>query len=298
MIESDSNNVLDYLESILDEKKHKETLELIIIQRRNLAEIKRRQSSGTIDYEEYSRILANINVNIFTIIEEIPDEFFVGSAEKEAQNKTTSAPTIAMGINEGYLYVSGLIRELVELNIKEAETNNSAVHSYLTQKRHVIVNQIVRIVEESKCTVSSREFNTIAEAFHRAGENASAEKYYKKSIMTIDEYTDSAYNKIMVIRSYADFLYRINRPLDGANQYESAVVEKDNDDANLTNGATYQMKFYNEADIGSYNEAIMSYQKAKDYYSRVGNMMMRDYNLRALENVWNSKQMPASYSRP
>ncbi len=276
--------------------KHKDdqlTNTLIVI-RGDLVDIERMYQIHVSDYDEYRRGLNKINLNLLKVIDDLPDQYFQESSRSERPETVTSVPT-----DEIRLQISALIKEILDINIQEIQTsNNSYIASILNHKRHIVLNQIVRLIESNKISIAGTEYMAIALAYNSILDMLKAEQYFKRGIENIDEYTDSAFSKIYIIRSYADFLYRNNRYSDGAKQYESAILQVQGDADNIVNGYTYQMKFVNESDIQDYEEAVKSYKKAKEYYLNIKNKIAQRYNMEQLENAWNAKQVPSVYSRP
>jgi tetratricopeptide (TPR) repeat protein len=292
MIAAKPKEALEYLESLVDQQKNTEITNVLILIQSELNEIEQMNLSGTSSYDEYRRGMNRINLNILKIVDDLPDGYFETVQDKK------SAKDTHYEIDQTRMQVSTLIRDLVDIGIQDVNYANPTISGFLNSKRHIITNQVVRLVEKSGLSISGAEYLVIANALHSLMDNVKAEQFFKRAIENIDEYTDSAISKINVIRSYADFLYRINRAADGAKQYATALVQGTMDEDYLINGYTYQMKFYNEADIQNYGIAIEDYKMAKSFYQQVGNSMVRNYNLNALENTWNSKNIPATYSRP
>ncbi len=294
MITSSSMETLDSLVGLVN--KHQEEAQLantLIVIRGDLVDIERMYQVQVSDYDEYRRGLNKINLNLLKIIDDLPNQYFEESSESELRVDKTSVIT-----DQLRLQVSTLIRDILDINIQENQIGNAYIASILNHKRHIILSQIVRLIESNNISVAGAEYMAIALAYSSVLDMLKAEQYFKRGIENIDEYTDSAFSKLYIIRSYADFLYRNNRYSDGAKQYESAILQVQGDTDNIMNGYTYQMKFVNECDIQAYEEALKSYQKSKDYYSNVENKAAKKYNMEQLEDAWNTKQVPPFYSRP
>lgn len=288
MIESNPMNALDYLIDNLDEDANREFFNTAIVIKSDLVKTNKMQTLGLISFEENRRRQTQVNVNIIDIIDRIPDEFFSLS-----QSSLKYIP-----INEGYLHVASLIRKLANIKIEYTTAKDEFAKGFYTGKRHLIATQAASLVERNNIEVSSLEYMTIAEAFHLSVDNIKAEELFKKAILNINEYSDSALIKIVIIRSYANFLYQINRPHDGANQYETAILKNLSSEANILNGYTYQMKFRNDSEIHDFDTAVESYEKAKEFYLKIDNKSIQRHNIKNLEKAWDSFQMPHNLSRP
>lgn len=125
-----------------------------------------------------------------------------------------------------------------------------------------------------------------------------AEEYYKRAIETIDEYTDSATSKVVAARSYATYLYSINRVEEGAKQFKAAILTNSNDLGNTMNGYTFQLKFAAEADLVLIDHAVISYMQAKEYYSQIINPYYKTMQLQTLEKIWALKPAVAKLPKP
>lgn len=296
MIVESASEVLNYLEELTSNENDAAIFNLILTIKSELSDLNKLKLGGNISLEEYRRILSKIRLNILNITEEIPDRYFSRKEEEAGSNA-------AIFQNENiYIEVFSLIRQLADIRIQEINADSSpsaeALHSHLNSSRHILVNQIIKLVEVKQFSLSSVEYRIIAEAFQAVYDNVKAEEYFKRAIETIDEYTDSTNSKIVAIRSYAGFLYLMNKPEEGAKQFASAILNNTNDISNNFNGYTFQMQFANEVDVGNYDLAIECYKKAKAYYLKIGNIGVRDRNLSSLENTWNYKNMPTSFSKP
>lgn len=294
MITSNSMEVLEYLEKLIEGKEDEGMINTLIMMRSDLVDIERTHQRNLSDYDEYRRGLNKVNLNILKVIDDLPDQYFNEQVEPEPQQVTTTIVSSQLR-----LQVANLVKDLLDISIQENQPNNNAyIGGFLNHKRHVILSQIIRLVEENKLSIAGTEYLAIANAYNSILDTTKAEQYFKRGIENIDEYADSAFSKIFIIRSYADFLYRNNRHSDGAKQYESAVLEGQGDMDSVINGYTYQMKFVNECDVMNYDEALKAYKKAKEYILNIQNKIVQRYNIDALEHAWNNKQLPPVYSRP
>lgn len=293
MISSDIDAALDYLEGLFAHDN--DAFNMLIVIRSDLKHTGQLKLIG--DDTQYRMNLNRINLSLLKIIDDLPD-----SSVKRSESTDNTAIDIVFQ-QEKRFQVFNIIKELWDLNLYEtqaraANPDHAMLFSQMNSKRQLIVNNIIWLLEAYHLTVSSAEYLHIASALNAVFDNVKAEKYYKKAIEIIDEYTDSFSSKITAIRGYANFLYQMNRPEEGAKQYDSAVFESNNDVDNFTNAFTYQAKFLDEASLQNYDKALEAYKKAKNHYGKIKNSRQSQYNLRLLENLWNSVQMPSSYKHP
>ena len=287
-ITKSSMKTIELLEKILAEKEDSTFVNLLIVIKSDLNKTIELDISGVSDKDDYRRGINRVNVNILKIIDDLPSHYF------DEQEEVSGTKEYDKDASE----ISSLIRELSELEIREADSNNQNTKGYINSKRHIIAIQVIRMIEQTQVSISSLEYSLIAYSFYRSVDIIKAEQIYKKAIGNIDVYTDSAQSKINAMRSYANFLYNISRYNDGAKQYESAILEGDTETSNVINGYTYQSKFANESDIPNYENALISYKTAKEFYMKIRNNIVRNHNLNDLATIWNSKNIPPSYSRP
>lgn len=288
LITEDTLLAMGKLENLLTEKEDKEFINILLVIKGNYNELEKNNRSGIVGIEDYHREINRINLNVLKIMDDIPAFYFDKPSEHQADEE----------FSRSEFEIAALIRELGELEIREAELFQPNSKGYINSKRHIIAMQLVRMIEKTKVSVSSLEYSMIAYSFYRNVDIVKAEQMYKKAIENIDSYADSAQSKINAIRSYANFLYNINRFEDGAKQYESALLEGDTEANNFINGFTYQMKFANECGIADYNSAVISYKKAKEYYLNIKNSSNRLHNLNGLSNVWDAQNMPPGFIKP
>lgn len=291
MIENNHLDLLNKLSELVDDSKDKRLQNLILLVKNNFIKLNDDEIKGIINPAEYSIQLNKVKVNTLSIIDELPDDLFDKNVKKRIESHTIHSNNIS-------LHISNLIRELFEINIKELEVGNKQILPTLNSKRGLLVNQIVHLIEKNNHQLSGAEYQIIAESFHKIFDNVKAEQYYEKAISTINEYTDSAMSKITIIRGYADFLYRINKPETGAYQYKSAILEDFSDDGNAINGYTLQMEFNNEVGLNKFDRAIEVYKNAKRHYMSIRNENLKNHYMSLLHEAWNSKLIPFNYTRP
>lgn len=295
LITKNPMQALKQIEALLSDQEDQELFNVLIVLKSELIRIEQSQKTGTIDNDEYRRQLNRINLNIISLIDDLPDGYLDQPPEADENPE----------LSRFSLIVADLIRELGKLDIQEAKAlavptqpATTPVFIQINRQRHIIALQAIRLIEQERLSISSLEYAQIAQAFYRNVDVIKSEQIYKKAIRNVDEYTDSASSKIAVIRGYAQFLYNIGRPKEGERQYESAILEGISETDNVNNGQTYQMRFANECDIPDYDSALISYKKAKEYFIKINNNFTRNYNLTALESAWNEKKVPPNYSRP
>lgn len=286
MITDDLARAIQDTEKIVGNRE--EIFNLLLLLKRELNETEHLHRAGASDYDTYRRGMNQISLNLLKIIDDLPVDSFSEAAPDKGDREYSQIETD----------IAALIREITELEIREADSENHAVKGYINGKRHVVAIQALRTITQHRVSLSSLELSVVAYAFFRSVDLVKAEQIYQMAIENIDADADSAQNKIVAIRSYANFLYNTNRHEDGAKQYEAAVLKGNGEIDNVTNGYTFQMKFSNECDAQDYNSAIQSYKRAKDYFRAIGTGSVRAYNLGILEQAWNSKGIPPDYSRP
>jgi tetratricopeptide (TPR) repeat protein len=294
MISADIDAALDYLETLL--ANDNDAFNMLIVIRGDLKQTEQLKLIG--DDAQYRMNVNRINLSLLRIIDDLPD-----SSVKNSENTGSNTPDDAVFQQEKRLQVFTVLKELWDLNIYETEAraeapDNQALFSNLNSKRQIIVNNAIWLLEVYHLTVSTAEYMNIAFALNSVYDTVKAEKYYKKAIEIIDEYTDSFAAKVSAIRGYANFLYQMNRPEEGAKQYESAVIEGKNDVAYFTNGYTYQQIFNAEAGAKNYEKALAAYKKAKESYEKISYGSKSKNNLNLLENAWIGAHMPATFKQP
>lgn len=296
MLVKNSMEALSYLDELISEEKSVQLQNLIFITKGDLVDLAASKTAGTISHEEHSRDMSRIRLNILNIIEEVPDRLFSTEAADENVTRTVQEN------HSVFIETLSLIRQLADLRVEEFkyfnDQNRDAIYSHMNTSRHILVNQIVKLVEMNNFTLSSAEYRVIADAFQGVFDNVKAEEYYKRAIETIDEYTDSANSKVVAARSYATYLYSVNKVEEGAQQFKAAILNNPNDLGNTLNGYTYQLKFAAEADLGLIDHAIISYKKAKEYYNLIINPYYKTMQLQTLEKTWAAKPNMANYTRP
>ena len=103
-------DALMYLENAIDEEQEKELFDLIILLKSRLEETEKSNIAGALSNDEYYRTLSSIRVNIMSIIEKTPDDYF--SIYETSKKETYSNYEITI-----ILEVSTLIRKLVLCSI-------------------------------------------------------------------------------------------------------------------------------------------------------------------------------------
>lgn len=299
MIINDPMETLVYLEELIRSNKHVKIHNLIFTLKSELYTLEKQNMSGALPFDEFSRLQSRINLNILNIIEQIPDNLFARGKSDQSQS---SKPAVKINNPTAFIEVLSLIRKLSEVRIKELELQNipnpEGLFSQLNTNRHIILNQIIKLVELHDYTLSSVEYRVIAEGFQAVFDNIKAAEYYRKAIDTIDEYTDSTNSQIVAIRCYAAFLYSVNRSYEGSMQFEAALLNNTNDEANIFNGYTRQMQFITECNMGDFNKAFHALTEAKKYYSAIINPMFKQQNLSNLEQAWNMSPLVGKYVYP
>jgi tetratricopeptide (TPR) repeat protein len=294
MIGADIDAALDYLETLL--ANDNDSFNMLMVVRGDLKETEKLKLIG--DDAQYRMNLNRINLSLLRIVDDLPD-----SSVKNSENTNNSTPDDTVFQHEKRLQVFTVLKELWDLNISETKAraevpDNQALFSNFNSKRQIIVNNAIWLLEVYHLTVSTPEYMNIAFALNSVYDTVKAEKYYKKAIEIIDEYTDSFASKVSAIRGYAYFLYQMNRPEEGAKQYESAVIEGKNDVVYFTNGYTYQQIFNAEAGAKNHEKALDAYKKAKQNYEKISYGSKNKNNLTLLENAWKTAQMPATFKQP
>ncbi len=302
MISPDAKVALDYLITVVDVAKDKDLENALIVIQTELETANRNNVVGALLGDEFQTKLNQININILKIIDYLPDAYLNASntPSSAAMVPTTNGKDDADTKNNR-VYVSSLIRELVEIEITNArehtEVNyaaNFSLNSWYNTKRQVLVNQIIWFLESTHTTVSGSEYVNIARALVSVFDDNKGEQYYKKAISTIDVYTDSVTSKLAAVRSYADFLYRKGRADEGRKQFDSAIMQGEDGTTYALNGYTKQMQFNSEWDLQNFDAANKAIDEAKTFYNKIQNISSRNYWLNLLNTTVNAKKPPVA----
>ena len=301
MISPDAKVALDYLVTVVDAANDKDMENALIVIKSELETVNRNNVLGTIQADEFQTKLNQININILKIIDYLPDSYLNASNAPSAAAVPTIRGKDDSDLQSNRIYVSGLLRELADLEISNAKDHtevnysaNFALNSWYNTKRQILVNQIIWFLESTHTSVSGSEYVNIGRALVSVFDDSKGEQYYKRAIATIDVYTDSVTSKLAAIRSYADFLYRKGRPDEGAKQYDSSIMQGEDATTNALNGYTRQMQFSSEWDVQNFTAANSAADAAKMYYNKILNTGSRNYWMGLLNTAINSKKPPSS----
>ncbi len=297
MISPDAKVALDYLVTVVDAANDKDMENALIIIRTELETVSRNNVLGTIQADEFQTKLNQININILKIIDYLPDSYLNAINTPSAAAIVSSTKGNDESSPSNRLIVSAFLRELLDLEIQNAEdhtdanyANNFNLNSWYNTKRQTLVNQIIWFLESTHTTVSSSEYLNIARALVSVFDDTKAEQYFKRAISTIDVYTDSVTSKLTAVRSYANFLYTKGRSEEGAKQYDSAIMQGEDGTTYSLNGYTRQMQFGSEWEVQNFTAANIAADAAKNYYNKINYVGTRNYWLNLLSTTVNAKK--------
>jgi tetratricopeptide (TPR) repeat protein len=281
---------LEYLAEVVDRKEDTATFNAVLLIESQLSDLNNHNMQGTIALDDFTLGIQKIRNNILNVIEQAGDQYFSEEETEIIEHKDMAT----------LFQVFALLRDLLELKINEAlllADPVPSIGSYTNVKRHIILNQIIKLLRYSNIELSSVEYRVIAEAFQGLSDDIKAEEYFKKALNVIDEFTDSTNSKIVAIRSYGNFLYAKGKSAEGLKQYQSAIIDGTSQEVMTFNGYTYRLIFGQEADFGHYEVALEFYKKAVECFNKITNPTLRNNSLNALNAAWEAKKMPATMKR-
>jgi|GEM_PF-4596494 hypothetical protein len=285
---SKTKQVLDYLLEIA-KKNRDEQMQNDIVQLSNAYHQNERQKAlGTLEPDNYRIENTRINNSLLYFIDAASDKYF----EEIFSSKTTQLQPKAVDTETYKLrfQLNNLLQQLVSTYEYEFGLNNQhptydKQWDYISEKRAMLTLQAVWVIERIPNMVFSKEYNLVARMLYSIRDFSKSEQYHKKAV----EVSESSFNLISHVRSYADFLYLSAKPIEGAKQYDAALLPNDTDENKAINGFTYQMRFRNEAiRVSDYNyeEAKRIYHIAKQHYESINNLRDRNYWLNRLDKDW------------
>jgi tetratricopeptide (TPR) repeat protein len=288
---------LSYLETVFAAKAEKQTLNLILLLQSQYNEFKKSKSEGIISASDANMTLNQIKLNIFSIIDDTPEEDFKEVEQKNAQQSNSDSGNLI------FLEILKLIRELTDFNIELVKhfhsDNYLAIGTNMNTKREVVLNQLIKLIRMSNFELSVPDYKVIGDAFFNIFDYQRAEEYYQNAITKVDAYTDSSTSKVNAIRTYAGFLYNTSRPDEAFKQLETAILQNNSELSKLLNGYTCALIFFNEANVSNFDTALDFYKKSLQFYKSISNTSIRNYWLIELENNWeNSKAIAANLVQP
>lgn len=282
LVGDDPLEALVYLEKI-HAKDSNQTFNLILLLQSQFNDLKKAMNGGVISPSDANMTLNQIKLNIFSIIDDTKDEFFEPTDVKNNQENGETNYLIILEIQK-------LIRDLTDFSIELSKHANpetySTVSGFMNTKREVVLNQLVKLIRISNFELSVTDYKVIGDAFSKIFDYQSAEEYYKNAINKVDVYTDSSISKVKAIRTYANFLYTSGRDEEGLKLLETAILQNNSDLSNLLNGYTCSLIFINESNIEKFDNALVFYKKAENYYSQLKNNSAKNYWLSDLESKW------------
>jgi tetratricopeptide (TPR) repeat protein len=291
LVGNDPMEALTYLETVFAAKADKQTLNLILLLQSQYNELKKVKNEGTISAGDANMTLNQIKLNIFSIIDDTPDEDF-----KEVEPKNTIQGGDSSNLI--FLEILKLIRELTDFNIELSKHFNApnylAIGTNMNTKREVVLNQLIKLIRISNFELSVPDYKVIGDAFFNVFDYQRAEEYYQNAIAKVDAYTDSSTSKVNAIRTYAGFLYNSGRPDEAFKQLETAILQSNSEVSKLLNGYTCALIFFNEANVSNFDNALDFYKKALQFYKSISNSSIRNYWLIELENNWQSSKASAA----
>jgi len=297
LIEDNLLDVFDYLENVLTDKEESNFVNPLVILKSSFKETQQLNNLGAMDYDDFSRKIIQIKLNVLNLIDDIPNHFFESkTVQIDNKNKITIQ---SQDSDYTFLTISKLIRELVDIAADfSLNQNESIIRKNLNDKRTVLVNQVSKLINRHQFSLSGIEYQIIANAFYEISDYDKATEFYKKAIESIDEFTESAVSKIISIRSYANFLFKINEIELGKKHYQTAILNVNSSQANLQNGKTYQMQFINYIEHRMVETAVESYQLAKEYYLKIENPTTKNRLIRDLKTIWLNSHVLAGTQIP
>lgn len=283
--------VFDYLLEIAlkndDNQLHNDLLAMQLSYNEN----ERGRIMNAIQPEDYRIEKTRITNGLLYFIDTISNKYFEVTS---STTKTSIELQEELGSEKYTLrtHLNDILQKLVdtykyEFELDNQKTNFHKQSDYLNERRIILTQQAVWIMDKIHKAVSSAEYNLVARMLYSTSDYIKSEEYHKKAI----EAADSSFRLIAVVRSYADFLYLTSRPVEGAKQYDAAILPEDTNQNKATNGFTYQMRFRNEALQVSnlnydYTEVKEVYKKAKEYFEGISDLRNRAYWLERLEKDW------------
>jgi tetratricopeptide (TPR) repeat protein len=144
----------------------------------------------------------------------------------------------------------------------------------MDQKRFV-TRQMDYLANKIRNMVTPYEWLVLATSLDDIGDQAQAEKYFKKAFLS---YARNNFEKIIFARQYARFLFQIGRIEDGRRLYLFAVsTSKGNSPRDITYLAdTFERWARAEADFGDRNQVSGLLDRAQSTYGRLRNSSEKD----------------------
>ena len=180
-----------------------------------------------------------------------------------------------------------LFHEIAEKDPRYFES----VSSILGQQNAFLLQQATYLTDQVPELVTAVEYNTIAAATANAGDLIAAEKYYRKAI----DVSPNDYYRSLAIRSYANYLFP-QRRFEEAREYFRKAISLLTGGDNLvryTNGLTYQMWGWNEANIGgSPKRAEELFESALNEFKGIDIEAVRRNALNGLQGARSSPSSP------
>ncbi len=157
-----------------------------------------------------------------------------------------------------------------------------SVSSTLNQQNAFLLYQAMYLTDQVPDLVTAVEYNTIAAANANAGDLIAAEKYYRRAV----EVSPNNYYRSLAIRSYASYLFPQRRFEEARENFSKsiALLNGGDDMARYTNGMTYQMWAWNEANnAASPKRAETLFESALNEFNGIGNETIRRNALNGLQ---------------
>jgi tetratricopeptide (TPR) repeat protein len=157
-----------------------------------------------------------------------------------------------------------------------------AVSSILNQQNTFLLNQATYLAEQVPTLMTAVEYNTIASATASAGDLIAADRYYRKAV----DVAPNGYFKALALRSYATFLFPQQRFDEARRLFKQSValIAGTGDFVHFTNGFTYQMWAWNEANVAhSKAQADVYFEIAANEFMAIENAQVRGDALMRLQ---------------
>ena len=157
-----------------------------------------------------------------------------------------------------------------------------AVSSILNQQNTFLLNQATYLAEQVPTLMTAVEYNTIASATASAGDLIAADRYYKKAV----DVAPNGYFRALALRSYANFLFQQQRFDEARRLFKQSValIAGTGDFVHFTNGFTYQMWGWNEANLAHAKaQADVYFEIAANEFMAIENVQVRSDSLMRLQ---------------
>jgi tetratricopeptide (TPR) repeat protein len=209
----------------------------------------------------------------------------VRDARGERRDVSDKISDTLKSINENMVKYAELS---ADAGTKSAASANTVTNALL-QQNGTLLKHAASLMEQNPSLVTAWEWNTLAYAQETVGDALAAERYFRKAI----EACVTEYDRTLAFRSYAEFLFSVQRAQDGRDTIAKALAllprdhdEDDDDDhhdhrcymrALLYAGLVVFERRWGDADL-----ATTAFESAKQEVSAMKNEARSDIALRKL----------------